>query len=525
MNKVRVLDCTLRDGGYINQWDFGKTNIEYILNQLEDSEVDIVEVGFLSGSTDYYEGSSKFDSIEHMEPYIPNHKSAMHVCMVNYGDYKVADLPSVSETSIDGIRIAFHKKDLDDALTFAKDVSEKGYKVFLQPMVAANYTDKEYLDLIKKSEKVNPYAFYVVDSFGVMKQQDVIRYFYMADYNLPKDIYVGFHSHNNLQLAYSNAQSLLKVDTHRELIIDSSIYGMGRGAGNLNTELFTDYLNDLKMGEYNVTPLLNAIDYVLKPIKAEKNWGYALPFYLSAINNCHPNYASYLDDRGTLTIKAIGDILSSLDKDKRINFDKEYIQKVYYEYQTQIQSKQDNLEALKNVLSGKDVILVAPGPSIAQEEENVKKAVADENTITIAVNFEPTEFDTDYVFFSNLRRFTKARLDNHAKVILTSNIPNEKPVDYTVKYQDFLNEVSAVEDNAGMMLLKVLSTCSVNKVMLAGMDGYSLDRDLNFANKNMSIIQTKERLSRINEGLNTLLKEYSKHLTIEFLTTPRNVTI
>ena len=83
-----------------------------------------------------------------------------------------------------------------------------------------------------------PYAFYLVDSFGTMKRKDMLRFFYMIEHNLREDIVIGFHSHNNLQLAYANAQTLVDLQTSRSLILDSSIMGMGRGAGNLNSELF-----------------------------------------------------------------------------------------------------------------------------------------------------------------------------------------------------------------------------------------------------------------------------------------------
>lgn len=122
--------------------------------------------------------------------------------------------------------------------------SKKGYKVFVQPMVSLNYTDEEFLSLIQLVNHIKPYAFYIVDSFGMMNKKNLIRLFYLVEHNLDESIWIGFHSHNNKQLAYSNAQCLIDTQTARNLIIDSSIFGMGRGAGNLNTELIVEYLND-----------------------------------------------------------------------------------------------------------------------------------------------------------------------------------------------------------------------------------------------------------------------------------------
>ena len=97
--------------------------------------------------------------------------------------------------------------------------------------------------MIQRVNEIEPYAFYMVDSFGMMKGKDLTRLFYLVEHNLKEDIWIGFHSHNNMQLAYSNAQVLVGAHTKHNLVIDSSVYGMGRGAGNLNTELFVEYLN------------------------------------------------------------------------------------------------------------------------------------------------------------------------------------------------------------------------------------------------------------------------------------------
>lgn len=116
--------------------------------------------------------------------------------------------------------------------------------------------------------------------------------FYMAEHNLSTGIWIGFHSHNNMQLAYANAQCLVDVQTSHNLLIDASVYGMGRGAGNLNTELFVEYLNEYSCGKYLVKPLLRLIDEILDGFYQKNAWGYSLPRYLSASHNVHPNYAS-----------------------------------------------------------------------------------------------------------------------------------------------------------------------------------------------------------------------------------------
>ncbi len=527
MSRIRVLDCTLRDGGYINKWDFGEKNIQFILQSLDDSGLDIVEVGFLSNKIEKNTNLSKFTSMQDVSNVIGNtSRTNMKVCMINFGEFPIESIPEAKEVNVDGIRVAFHKKDLDNAIEYCEHLINKGYRIFLQPMVAANYTDEEYLYLIKKANTINPYAFYVVDSFGVMKQSDMIRYFFMADYNLKKEVYIGFHSHNNLQLSYSNAQALIATHTTRELIIDSSIHGMGRGAGNLNTELFLEYLNSLHLGEYDIEPLLDAIDYVIKPIYLKKPWGYSLPHYLSAINNCHPNYATYLDDLATLTVRDMSKILSVLDSIKKNNFDKEYVKKIYIQYQEQNKGSKDDTEKLSNNFKNRDVLLIAPGRSSTKELPNIKKFIKNVKPIIISINFEPEDFDLDYIFFSNKRRYQNANIKDE-NIIVTSNIYDDSYNHFVVKYENLVNNTRSVEDNAGLMLMQLLINMKVKSIYLAGFDGYDLNKsiDESFSKKELSTSQTIERLERINLGMNYLINEYSRQVNISFVTTPAEIQI
>ena len=150
MNKIQVLDCTLRDGGYCNQWQFGYSNIKKITQALTDASIDIIECGFLTDKIDKYDKDvTKFNSVEQITPIIPqNRNEKIYVAMANYGEFDVATLPEYNGKSIDGIRVAFHKKQLISALEMCKAIKAKGYKVFIQAMVSLSYTDEEFLSLI-----------------------------------------------------------------------------------------------------------------------------------------------------------------------------------------------------------------------------------------------------------------------------------------------------------------------------------------------------------------------------------------
>ena len=160
----------------------------------------------------------------------------------------------------------------------AKKVLQKGYKLFIQPMTIMRYSDKELLELLDvvNTELADAAAFYVVDSFGEMRMNDLNRIVHLVDHNLRPEMTMGFHSHNNLQLSYSNAVTLLQFFSDRDVIIDGAVLGMGKGAGNLNTELFLEHLNLYYNKQYQIAPLLEVIDKVLNTIRAEHYWGYSI---------------------------------------------------------------------------------------------------------------------------------------------------------------------------------------------------------------------------------------------------------
>lgn len=525
MSSIKVLDCTLRDGGYCNEWQFGNENIKKIVSGLTEAGVDIIECGFLTNRVEYDPAASKFTSMDQVMQVLPSDRnSKTYVCMINYGEYSLDEIPEYSNKTLDGLRIAFHKKDLLPALELCKGIKEKGYKVFVQAMGSSNYTDEEFLDLIHCVNQINAYAFYIVDSFGVMKRKDLIRLFYMVEHNLNKGIVIGYHSHNNMQLAYSNAQALVDIRTARDLIVDASVFGMGRGAGNLNTELFVEYLNDNIGKNYDLKPLLIIIDEILNNFYQRNYWGYSLPNYLSAKHNAHPNYAGYLDAKKSLTVENMDEIFSMMSREKRSEYDKKYIEELYVQYMEKGNVQESHLQELKNQIYGKTVLIIAPGKSCVSEKEKILAAAKKNGVVSIGVNFNYSEMDTDYIFLSNLRRYRELNPQKRKKCIVTSNIP---AIDcyLQTKYRDLLNMYDSVRDNAGMMLIKYLINLGVDKVLIAGLDGYSMDATQNFADQKMNFFTQKAIFEAMNTGMNKAMSDFAKQIDIEFVTTPQYIRI
>jgi 4-hydroxy 2-oxovalerate aldolase len=525
MNKIQILDCTLRDGGYCNEWNFGYDNIKQITEALVDANIDIVECGFLTNKVEYNSDVSKFTTFEQLSEIIPEKRNGkMFVAMMNYGEYNIDDIPECDGSSIDGIRVAFHKKDIIGALDICSKIKDKGYKVFIQAMVSMSYRDDEFLNLINMVNVINPYAFYIVDSFGMMKGKDLIRLFYMVEHNLNKSIKIGFHSHNNMQLAYSNAQSFVNIRTDFDLIVDSSVYGMGRGAGNLNTEIFVQYINENVSGQYDIKPLLSIIDEILNNFYQQNYWGYSLPNYISASYNAHPNYAGYLDDKKTLTVADMNEIFDMMEEDKKYTYDKSYIEDLYLRYMGRGKAHKEHQVELKNTVLGKRVILIAPGKSSLEQKKLIIEEASKDDVIVISVNYEYRFTGVDYIFISNKRRFKALDMDAKTKCIVTSNISADH-VYFQTDYKALLCPVDSVRDNAGLMAIKFLMEFGVKEILLAGFDGYSHNASENYAESKMSFITRNAVMDAINKGMELALKDYSQKIKVSFLTEPKYVKI
>lgn len=326
-----------------------------------------------------------------------------------------------------------------------------------------------------------------------------------------------------MQLARANAEWMLEhSDSGRTIIIDSSVCGMGRGAGNLNTELLAEYLNFKAKKEYRVKSVLEIIDEIILGFYEEKYWGYSLPNFLSAKYNVHPNYANYLENKKTLTLNEMCEIFEKISADQQYEYNKDYINQLYLEYLEYQNGKSDDFEVLKSKLQGKEILLIAPGKTVQTEKDKISIFVNNHNLVLISVNFVYEDKIPDYVFFSNIRRFKQAPKDKGC-VIATSNI--DEKVDYKIPYKKYLNRQSGVEDNAALMLIKILIDCGVKKIYIAGMDGYSNDIHANYINEDLQIAIRSESVVEKNEGLSKVLRQMNLECDLEFVTSNKNISL
>jgi len=577
MGELKLLDCTLRDGGYLNDWKFGHNNLISIYERLIDSNVDYIELGFLDDRRTFDIDRSIMPDTDCMEKIYGtvDKKGKKVLGMIDYGTCSIDHIKPASESYIDGIRVIYKKHLRVEALDFCRQLKELGYIVFSQLVSVTSYTDEEMLDLIRLANEAKPDAVSMVDTYGLMHQNNLRHFIDLLDKNLDPDIALGYHGHNNFQMGYANCIAMLEYKTDRTMLVDGTLYGMGKSAGNAPIELIAMHMNQKYGKDYKISQMLEAIDVNIMNFCQPTTWGYNLFFYLAASNDCHPNYVADLMNKKTLSIKSINELLSRLEGEKKLLYDKKYMEDLYLEYQSHDIDDTDAIKRLsarfdslstdifeyegdhEHNVDGtnvqKNILVIGPGSSVSTEREKLdafiektREADGDENLEIIAINYIPSEIPIDMLFISNSKRYlqmssalarlisteavdTKPKYDENGmpidessdriQIIATSNVTSKRiDFDYTLNYSSLIDEDADIIDNSFIMLLKALVKAGVKKVNVAGFDGYSEDK-LNFINPEMEYTFIKDRTEELNQYAKDKLAELASDIKVNFVTT------
>ena len=526
MGELKLLDCTLRDGGYVNDWNFGHNNLVSVFERLVDANIDVIEIGFLDDRRPFDINRSIMPDTDCVEKIYGglDRKQAMVVGMIDYGTCKLENIKPCKDSFLDGIRVIFKKHLREPAMQYCAELKKLGYKVFAQLVSVTSYEDDEMMDLIRLANEVKPYAVSMVDTYGLMHQNNLKHYFGLLNEHLLPEIGIGYHAHNNFQMGYANCIEMLSHKVERMMLVDGSIYGMGKSAGNAPIELIAMHMNECYGKNYHISQILEAIDANIMNFYTPATWGYNMFFYLAASNDCHPNYVSYLMDKRTLSVKSINEILGKLEGEKKLLYDKDYIERLYKEYQDIDVDDTEDIKALSDAFKGRNVLLVGPGMNIHKQAGEIKKCIEEKSPIVISVNFIAEEFGADYVFLSNSKRYVQlatalSKKDLNFKVIATSNVTKTSgKFDYTLKYSSLLDEDAEIIDNSFIMLLKVMKRLGVKEVSLAGFDGYIGDTKQNYINPNMEYNFNEAQANALNQYVADVLSKMRKELKMEFVT-------
>lgn len=516
MKNIRILDCTLRDGGRIINCAFEDQETKEISNRLADAKIDIIEVGFLRDwrKVDYKGNSTFFTDVDQIKSFVnKDKKNTIYAAFIDYGMCDIDSLKPYDGTSIDAIRFGFTKKNYaeekDEVIRWINAIKDRGYKLFIQGVNSLNYSDRELLEIVDMVNEVHPYSFGIVDTYGAMYMDDVDRLYGLIDHNMLPDICINFHSHNNYQLSFAFAQEVIKLSgsSNRQIIIDGTLGGMGKVAGNLNTELIVDYLVRKKHYDYEFEDILDMLDDYIYKYSLEHKWGYSTAAMMAGVYKSHPNNVIYLTEKFRLDTKDIGKLLSMIDPATRQRYDYDNIQRLYTEYVADKIDDHETINELKAIMEGKEVLVMIPGNTLNTHREKINGYISEKKPVVISVNFVADEASA-YSFFGNQKRYS--RLENKRvgrKIIVSSNIKPDNDSDVVVNYQSLINRGYKYFENSAIMLLSLLKRVNPSKITIAGFDGFSEDAEKNYADNSFQNERHIGEFAMLNKEVSAMFGE------------------
>lgn len=290
--KIKVLDCTIRDGGLINNHDFDIRFVREVYKALSASGVDYMEIGYKNSRKLFSQsefGRWKFCDDEDIHQVIDGIESKTKIAvMVDVDRVDVDDIKPCSQSPVDMIRVASYVKDIDKAIFLINHFADKGYETTVNIMAISRALDNELTECLHQLEgECKAGVVYIVDSFGAL-YQETTEFLIKKAKSIVKSKEVGMHAHNNQQLAFCNT---IESIIHDANYVDATVYGIGRAAGNCPLELIMGFLKNPK---FNIRPILDLISKEFIPLREKIEWGYIIPYAITGMLDEHPKMAMAL---------------------------------------------------------------------------------------------------------------------------------------------------------------------------------------------------------------------------------------
>ncbi|WP_147531660.1 aldolase catalytic domain-containing protein [Bacillus marasmi] len=286
-NKTKILDCTIRDGGLVNNWDFSIEFVQDLYNGLNEAGVEYMEIGYknsakLLNATE--PNPWRFLDDDFLKEVIPVKKKTKLSALVDIGRVDPEDILPREQSVLDMIRVACYIREVDKGLELVQMFHDLGYETTLNIMALSSAPERQLIDAFEMIKESPVDVVYIVDSFGSLDPQDIAHQVKKFREMLPNKR-LGVHTHNNMQLAFANTISAMKNGVE---FLDASVYGMGRAAGNCNTELLVSYIPKTS---YELKPVLGVIEKHMLEMREKWEWGYIIPYMISGVLNEHPRVA------------------------------------------------------------------------------------------------------------------------------------------------------------------------------------------------------------------------------------------
>ncbi|MFH2011342.1 MAG: aldolase catalytic domain-containing protein [Pseudomonadota bacterium] len=286
--EIKVIDCTVRDGGLMNKWQFEDDFVQAVYWANTEAGIDYMEMGYLSSEKAFPRkeyGPWRFCSDEDVKRVIGDKEKTIKLsAMADIGRIDYDDIPLKSESVLDMVRVACYVHQIDRAIDLAHHCMDKGYEATINLMAVSTVNLRELNEALEDLAKSRVPVIYLVDSYGAFYSEDIdlLSAKYME--RLPGKT-IGIHSHNNQQLAFANTIAAIINGIN---YLDGSFYGIGRGAGNCPLELLISFLKNPK---FDVRPIIEVIESHIFPWREKIDWGYFVPYMVSGVLNQHPRSA------------------------------------------------------------------------------------------------------------------------------------------------------------------------------------------------------------------------------------------
>lgn len=496
--KTKILDCTIRDGGYLNNWGFTEQLVSDLYGAVSKSGTDYVEIGFRS-SEKYVDlkntGIWRVTPEETIEKIVRNNSGSKISLMVDFAKFDLTDIPQSQESMVDLYRLAVHKNKIIDAVPLINQIADKGYEVALNLMGVTRYTDKDFQLITDPIKDSNLEYLYFADSYGSLLPHEVEKYIDLLSETEKK---LGFHPHNNMQLGLANTLQAINLGID---IVDGTVAGMGRGAGNMQLETLIAYCQrSISEEKYNVLPILELINRYFISLKKECHWGYSLHYMISGVYEAHPNYAMNLSEND-YSIEDTRLALKIINQMDLVGFDKDIIQRISdtgfigdaekfsSEEVKNNPNKQEriNKPTYHNKHIGRNFLLLSNGPSVVEYKKEIDQFIKQFNPVVIGTNSLKGLFTPDYHVFNN-----ESLLEKHINEVVSSStllIPNhfheriKETNDVNFEYiqvSDLPDHQFDIKDGiinknfeaVSLLSISVAIAMGASQIYVAGMDGY-----------------------------------------------------
>ena len=487
---LHLVDCTLRDGGYYNNWDFSNNLVNDYLKSMALSGIRYVELGFRSLNKKGFKGPTWYTTDSYINNLIVPKKLKIGV-MVNMSEFLYSDLKlkkkvdllfkKKNKSKISFVRIAAHYKEFTSALEMCRLLQLKGYLVCINLMQISEQSNENINILLKRLSKIKPDVLYFADSLGSLRPDNIIKI--VKNLRLSWNGPIGIHAHDNLEEALSNTLTAIKTGV---TWIDSTITGMGRGPGNAKTEYLILEVEKYLKQKINILPITNLIKKHFADLRKHYNWGTNSFYYLAGKYGIHP---TYIQEMLSIKLDEI-EILDAINQLKNSKGNKYDVNLVRSEFQQPIKLLKGSWKPEKK-MKGKEVLLISSGPKLAEYKKEIENYIIETKPIVIALNTLTKikrELIDYYLSCNPLRLIADVKLYKSIKSPLV--VPKAMLSDFHIKKFKNLNLLNlgiGLQDNKFEFkkdsafvpklynvayALSIATSGKASRILLAGFDGF-----------------------------------------------------